>query len=103
MTTCRTAPPSPPSPAPDVPRLSSFYGITIYVYYEDHSPPHVHARYGEHHAKVSIANSEVIEGTLPRRAARLVVAWVSEHPYELATCWEKAMRGEVPGTIEPLQ
>ena len=34
-----------------VPRLSYFYGIAIYLYYEDHDPPHVHARYGEHQAR----------------------------------------------------
>jgi hypothetical protein len=42
-----------------------------------HRAPHVHARYGEHRAKVSIVTGEVIEGSLPRRAARLVAEWVS--------------------------
>ena len=36
-----------------MPRLSFFYGIAIYLYYEDHPPPHVHARYGGNEAKVS--------------------------------------------------
>lgn len=85
-----------------MPRLSYFYGIAVYVYYEDHPPPHLHARYGEHKAKVSLASGEVIEGSLPRRAARLVADWVAEHPVELAACWERASRGEPPGTIEPL-
>ena len=49
-----------------MPRLSYFYGIAVYVYYEDHPPPHLHARYGEHKAKVSLASGEVIEGSLPR-------------------------------------
>jgi Domain of unknown function (DUF4160) len=86
-----------------VPRLSFFYGIAIYLYYEDHPPPHVHARYGEHQAKVSITNGEVIEGSLPWRAARLVAEWVGEHPGDLAACWDKASRGEEPGRIEPLK
>jgi len=30
-----------------VPRISSFYGIVIAMYYDDHAPPHFHARYGE--------------------------------------------------------
>jgi hypothetical protein len=86
-----------------VPRLSFFYGIAIYLYYEDHPPPHIHARYGEHQAKVSIADGQVIEGSLPRRAARLVTEWVDDHTDDLAACWEMATRGEEPGTIEPLQ
>jgi hypothetical protein len=86
-----------------VPRLSFFYGIAIYLYYEDHPPPHIHARYGGHEAKVSIASGRVIEGSLPRRAARLVAEWVGEHADELAACWDKASRGTEPGSIEPLQ
>ena len=48
-----------------VPRLSYFYGIAVYVYYEDHPPPHLHTRYGEHKAKVSLTSGEVAEGSLP--------------------------------------
>jgi Domain of unknown function (DUF4160) len=38
-----------------VPRLSEFYGIVIYMYWGDHSPPHFHAIYGEHEAFSSLA------------------------------------------------
>jgi hypothetical protein len=85
-----------------VPRLSFFYGIAVYLYFEDHEPPHVHARYAGSEARVSIVSGEVIEGSLPRRASRLVAEWVNEHSDERAVCWEKAVRGEQPGTIEPL-
>ena len=86
-----------------MPRLSFFYGIAIYLYYKEHPPPHIHAIYGEHEAKVSITTGAVTEGTLPGRAARLVAEWVTEHADELAECWEKAAQGEPPGTIEPLR
>lgn len=86
-----------------MPRLCYFYGIAIYMYYEDHPPPHIHARYGEFQAKVSIATGLVIDGSLPRRASRLVSAWVGEHAVELSTCWERAAHGRDPGTIEPLK
>ena len=29
----------------DMPRLSEFYGIAIYMYWQDHAPPHFHAFY----------------------------------------------------------
>ncbi len=32
----------------DVPRVSSFYGIVIWLYYDEHPPPHFHATHGEH-------------------------------------------------------
>lgn len=28
-----------------MPSLSTFYGIIIYMYKDDHYPPHIHARY----------------------------------------------------------
>lgn len=87
----------------EVRRLSFFYGIAICLYFEDHAPPHVHARYAGSEARVSVTTSgEVLEGSLLCRAARLVAEWVGEHSEELAECWEKAVRGEQPGTIEPL-
>ncbi len=52
----------------DVPRISAFYGIIIAMYFDDHPPPHFHARYGEYEAQVAIATGEVINGDLPRRA-----------------------------------
>ena len=78
-------------------------GLAIYLYYEDHPPPHIHARYADHEAKVDIVSGEIIEGSLPRRAARLVAEWVAEHAAELATCWDRATSGEQPGSIDPLQ
>jgi phosphomannomutase len=29
-----------------MPRISAFYGIVIAMYFDDHGPPHFHARYG---------------------------------------------------------
>ena len=37
----------------------------------DHPPPHFHAIYGEHEAKIGIETLERIEGKLPRRALGL--------------------------------
>jgi len=55
-----------------MPRISSFYGITIAMYYREHGVPHFHARYGEWEASISIATLEAVAGDLPRRALRLV-------------------------------
>jgi Domain of unknown function (DUF4160) len=85
-----------------VPEISRFYGISIYLQYSDHAPPHVHAYYAEHEAKVAIADGAVFAGSLPARAARLVREWVDTHRDELITAWGRAMRHEPPGRIEPL-
>lgn len=49
-----------------MPTVSSFYGIVIRMFANDHPPPHFHARYGEYHVRVSITTGEVTEGELPR-------------------------------------
>lgn len=84
-----------------MPRLSSIDGIGIYMYYEDHAPPHIHARNAEHEAKVSIVTGEVLAGSLPRHAERSVTEWVRGHAEELAERWERVTHGEAPSTIEP--
>jgi len=85
-----------------VPRISAFYGIVIAIFFDDHPPPHFHARYGEHDAQVSIATGEVLNGTLPRRAHALVREWAGQHREELEANWELA-RQELPlATIAPL-
>jgi hypothetical protein len=34
-----------------VPTISRFYGIDIFMWFNDHEPPHFHARYGAYEAK----------------------------------------------------
>ena len=56
-----------------MPRISQFYGISIYMYYGDHAPPHLHAIYGDCEAVVNIQTGAVIAGDLPRRAGKLLM------------------------------
>ena len=66
-----------------MPTLSIFFGIVIRMYYDDHPPPHFHAIYGAHEAKIGIETLELIEGKLPRRALGLVLDWAELHRQEL--------------------
>ena len=52
---------------------------------------------------VDIATTEVLEGRLPPRQARLVAAWVELHRDELLADWTLASQGELPFKIEPLK
>jgi hypothetical protein len=54
-----------------VPRISSFYGIVITMYFDEihHAGrPHFHAAYGDDEAVFDIESLELIAGILPRRA-----------------------------------
>jgi Domain of unknown function (DUF4160) len=85
-----------------MPRISAFYGIVITMYFRDHNPPHFHATYGEHAAKVEIATGEVFEGELPRRAERLVRKWTELHRAELEEDWTLARVRRPLANIDPL-
>lgn len=46
-------------------RICEFLGIYIYMYFNDHSPPHFHAIYGQYEAEILIKNGEILMGELP--------------------------------------
>jgi Domain of unknown function (DUF4160) len=85
-----------------VPRISAFYGIVIAMYFDEHPPPHFHARYGEFDAQIAIATGEVLHGSLPRRAQALVTEWAALHREELDADWERARAERPLATIDPL-
>lgn len=77
-----------------MPTISFFFGIAIRMYIRDHPPPHIHAVYAEHEAHIAIDTGDVIQGSLPRHAARLVKRWTLARREQLCDNWERARRGE---------
>ena len=86
-----------------MPQISSFYGIVIMMFYNDHQPPHFHSRYSENGAQIRISDFTVIEGELPSRAIKLIKEWGQKHKTELEKNWELCRGGMKPKKIEPLQ
>ncbi|OHB88650.1 MAG: transcriptional regulator [Planctomycetes bacterium RIFCSPHIGHO2_12_FULL_52_36] len=86
-----------------MPEISRFYGISIYMYFREHKPPHFHAVYGENGALISIETLGLVSGWLPPRVMGLVVEWASLHKEELKRNWGKACNHQKPDKIEPLK
>lgn len=86
-----------------MPAISRFFGIVIAMYFDDHGPPHFHARHADGTAKVRIDTLEVIESTLGRRQLRFVLAWAELHQDELTENWRRARAGEILQPVEPLR
>lgn len=86
-----------------MPRISEFYGIVIYMYYADHSPPHFHAIYGGDEVVVDIRSTKVLAGDAPKRALALVRMWARLHRDELRTNWDLARESEPLKPIDPLE
>jgi len=88
-----------------MPTISMFYGIIIRMYFapHEHNPPHFHAYYNEFKATIRLDTLEIMDGSLPRKQLRLVIAWAELHLDELNADWQLAMNGETPYKIQPLQ
>ena len=85
-----------------MPTISTFYGILIRMFFNDHVPPYFHARYGEFEATIEIGTLAVIHGQLPRRALNLVQEWAMIHREELLEDWRLCRENASPAKIEPL-
>lgn len=84
-----------------MPEISRFYGIVITINYDEHLPPHFHARYAGDRASFLITG-EVLAGSLPKRAVDLVRTWAQQHRAELAANWMRAEKREPLLAIAPL-
>ena len=86
-----------------MPVVSRFFGIVIAFYWEDHFPPHFHAKYSGDEAMIDISSGEVLRGTLPVRALSLVQEWRKLHVTELLADWDLAHQRKALAYITPLE
>ena len=85
-----------------MPTISSFYGIIIYMYWDDHAPPHFHATYAEYEVQIELSTGTVIKGSLPPRALAMVRRWAKMHRNELEEDWRLCKDNKQPEKIPPL-
>lgn len=86
-----------------MPLISEFFGIKIYMYWDEHYPEHFHAECSEYKALISIKDAVVIKGSLPKKQLKLVLAWTEIHKDELMDNWSKArLKASIP-KITPLK
>nr|VFJ68851.1 MAG: protein of unknown function (DUF4160) [Candidatus Kentron sp. FW] len=80
----------------NMPETSGFYGIIISIFYDEHNPPHFHARYGKDKVAIDISTLEVLEGKTSPRALKMVKEWASQHQRELMRGWKLAQANKLP-------
>jgi len=86
-----------------MPEICRFFGIIIYIFYNEHQPSHLHAVYGEYEALVTIEGLSVLSGELPPRALGLVIELASLHQEDLKKAWNQALNHQKLDKIEPLR
>lgn len=85
-----------------MPKVSEFYGISVYFYYLDHGPPHFHAVHAGEEVVIVIEDLSVRAGRISPRAMGLVIEWAFQHRPDLRRAWEEA-RAQLPlSPIKPL-
>jgi hypothetical protein len=88
-----------------MPAISMFFGIIVRMQSErggKHNKPHIHALYGDYEVVVTI-EGEVLEGELPNKQMKLLLAWIAIHEDELRANWDLLSKGEGYFKIEPLR
>ncbi|MEI6898558.1 MAG: DUF4160 domain-containing protein [Bacteroidota bacterium] len=86
-----------------MPEICRFFGIIIGMFYNEHNPPHFHARYGEFEAEFEIHTLKIINGNLPKRAKAMVLEWAEDHREELLMNWEFARQMQEIRKLKPLE
>ncbi len=85
-----------------MPELCRFLGIVIFMNFNEHNPPHFHAKYGDYEIIIEI-NSGIIDGKFPKRALNLVLEWYEIHKDELLQDWELIRTTGEFNKIQPLE
>ena len=86
-----------------MPEICRFLGISIYMYFLDHNPPHFHVEYNEYQAQIDISGLNIIKGELPPRVYGLVVEWAAQHKEELDFNWNEGRKTGKLKKIEGLK
>ena len=89
-----------------MPIVSQFYGIIIRIFFNDtqkHYLEHIHVQYNEYDAVYSIKDITALEGELPQKQHKLVVAWMEIHKEELQALWETSQKDGEIFKIDPLK
>ena len=80
-----------------MPVIARFYGIVVKMYFLEHGVPHFHAIYGECVGVFNLSTLNMMEGDLPPRAKRLVLAWARRYRKELTEMWKRQDYVQLPG------
>ena len=86
-----------------MPRISAFYGVVIYMYWNerDHPVARFHAYHAGCRASVS-ADGVVLADSLEPRALGFVEEWARLPHAEIVANWERARKNEPLLVIQPL-
>ncbi len=84
-----------------MPEICRFYGIIIFMNYNDHDPPHFHARYEDQEVTIEIKIG-IVKGEMSKRALRMLFEWSEIYQEDLMDNWRLAQERKPLRKILPL-
>ncbi len=86
-----------------MPIISTFFGIVIRMYYQEHEPAHFHADYQGQQATFLLTGEPLAGDIRSGTARRLVREWAGQRRVQLEANWTKMKAGRPLDRIEPLE
>ena len=72
-----------------MPCIKIIDSIKLYVYANDHNPPHFHAIYAEYEELIVIESLENYSGLIPKNQRKKVLNWASKNQAFILKQWNK--------------
>jgi Domain of unknown function (DUF4160) len=71
----------------------------LYMYPNDHPPPHFHVLFAEYRAVIDIRTMKLSRGDLPKAKLRAIIKWAKARRVELLEAWNVTQQSLVPEKI----
>lgn len=72
-----------------MPRIAFFFGISIYMYLDDHGTPHCHATYGDYAGSFQISDGALLAGQMPPSQQKKIKAFLLANQDDLLEKWNE--------------
>ncbi len=72
-----------------MPRIAFFFGISIYMYLDDHGAPHCHAIYGDYAGSFCLNSGDMLAGQMPPPQMAKIKQFIENNQSELMEKWNE--------------
>lgn len=72
-----------------MPRVAFFFGISLYMYMDDHGTPHCHAMYGDYAGAFRLDNGDLMAGQMPPAQLKKIKQFICNNQVELLEKWNE--------------
>lgn len=86
-----------------MPVISTFFGIIIRMFFDDHEPAHFHAEYQGQNATFDFSGKLLVGSIRSATARKLVRDWARAHRLELEENWKRAKALIPLNQVAPLE